>query len=170
MVVAHFLCLRLWHDINFGCISGCKWDRCAFAQFLSVLRPHEVLLDVLHCFLQYTSFGSCICFNYVPGDKGPILFQKLDIKDSYWRCVVQDGAEWNFCYVLPKLDPSEPTQLVVPTCLQMGWLESPGYFCMCSETGRDISEQLAHLPIGSLPEHTSEHLMARKWSQCLETT
>ena len=95
---------------------------------------------------------------WAPGEKGPLMFQKLDIKDGYWRCIVEEGAEWNFCFVLPKVDPNEPTKLVVPTCLQMGWTESPGYFCMCSETGRDVSEQLAHLPIGSLPQHESEHL------------
>ena len=40
----------------------------------------------------------------------------------------------------------------------MGWNESPGYLCMCSETGRDVSEQLALFPLGSLPQHESEHL------------
>ena len=48
------------------------------------------------------------------------MFQKLDIKDGYWRGVVEEEAKWHFCYVLPKLHPDEPTSLVVPKCLQMG--------------------------------------------------
>ena len=95
---------------------------------------------------------------WAPGDDGPLMFQKLDIKDGYWRGVVEKGAEWNFCYVLPKLDPNEPTQLVVPDCLQMGWGESPGYFCMASETARDVGEQLTFLPVGALPTHELEDL------------
>ena len=90
---------------------------------------------------------------WAPGDKGPIFFQKLDIKDGFWRCVVEEGAEWNFCYVLPKLDPKEPTKLVIPNCLQMGWCQSPANFCMGTETARDVVEELSLLPIGTLPEH-----------------
>ena len=35
---------------------------------------------------------------------------------------VEDGAEWNFCYVLPGGDPKDP-ELVVPQALQIwdGW-------------------------------------------------
>ena len=40
----------------------------------------------------------------------------------------------------------------------MGWAESPGYFCMASETARDVSDRLAQLPISSLPAHASKHL------------
>jgi len=93
---------------------------------------------------------------WAPQAQGPLMFQKLDIKDGYWRGVVEQGGEWNFCYVLPKLQDSEPTQLVVPLCLQMGWAESPGYFCTASETARDISEHLCALPIGTLPSHDLE--------------
>ena len=69
-----------------------------------------------------------------PENKGPLLFSKLDIKDGYWRMVVSPVDEWNFAYVLPKLTPDEPTQLVIPTCLQMGWRESASYFCAALET------------------------------------
>jgi hypothetical protein len=31
--------------------------------------------------------------------------------------------------------------LVVPTSLQMGWVESPPYFCAATETSRDISTE-----------------------------
>ena len=95
---------------------------------------------------------------WAPQADGPIMYQKLDIKDGYWRGVVEEEAKWNFCYVLPKLHPDEPTMLVVPKCLQMGWTESPAYFCVASESARDIAEDLAKEPVGSLPKHALEDL------------
>ena len=44
-------------------------------------------------------------------------------------------------------------KLVVPTSLQMGWIESPPYFCAASETARDVGVEYIETPIGSLPEH-----------------
>jgi hypothetical protein len=52
-----------------------------------------------------------------------IFMAKWDIKHGFWRMDVQEGEEWNFCYVLPQRE-GEPTRLVVPTSLQMGWVES----------------------------------------------
>ena len=63
----------------------------------------------------------------------PIYFSKYDISDGFWRMVVAKGSEWNFAYVLPQ-KKGEPTRLVVPSALQMGWKESPGFFCSASET------------------------------------
>jgi hypothetical protein len=74
-----------------------------------------------------------------PKSQGPVLFSKLDIKDGYWRMVVPKEDEWNFAYVLPKAnpqDPDEPTVLVIPSSLQIGWTASPAFFCAASETAR----------------------------------
>ncbi len=62
-----------------------------------------------------------------------IFMAKFDIKDGFWRLDCKTGQEWNFCYVLPQ-PPNQPVKLVVPTSLQMGWIESPPYFCVASET------------------------------------
>ena len=84
----------------------------------------------------------------------PIFFSKYDVSDGFWRMVVAAGAEWNFAYVLPQ-PPGEPLKLVVPNALQMGWKESPGYFCSASETARDVIEQLATSK-AELPMHKFE--------------
>ena len=42
---------------------------------------------------------------------------------------------------------------MVSTSLQMGWIESPPYFCAASETDRDVAVQYIKTPIGSLPNH-----------------
>ena len=81
-----------------------------------------------------------------------IFMAKWDIKDGFWRLDCEQGEEWNFAYVLPPR-PGLPTQLVIPTSLQMGWIESPPYFCAASETARDVAEQYMQLPIGSLQPH-----------------
>jgi hypothetical protein len=56
-----------------------------------------------------------------------INFSKMDLANSYWRMLVELEARWNFAYVIPSA-PGTPTCLVVPSALQMGWNESPGYF------------------------------------------
>jgi hypothetical protein len=38
----------------------------------------------------------------------------------------------------------------------MGWCDSPAYFCAASETARDVADELAQQPTGSLPEHPLE--------------
>eukprot|EP00956_Cyclotella_meneghiniana_P042491 scaffold248501_cov111-Cyclotella_meneghiniana.AAC.2 len=72
---------------------------------------------------------------------------KFDIKDGFWRLNARQGEEWNFAYVLPQRE-GEPTKLVVPLSLQMGWVESPPYFCAASETARDVAAQYTELPVG----------------------
>jgi hypothetical protein len=68
----------------------------------------------------------------------------------------KNGEEWNFAYVLPQRS-DEPIRLVVPTSLQMGWVESPPYFCAASETARDIAMDYANTGLGSLPTHKFTH-------------
>ena len=68
----------------------------------------------------------------------------------------EDKEEWNFAYVLPQCK-GEPIKLVVPTSLQMGWVESPPYFCAASKRARDIAMDYANTNIGSLPPHKFTH-------------
>jgi hypothetical protein len=79
-----------------------------------------------------------------PVKRGPLVFSKLDIKDSYRRGVVRQDEEWNFAYVLPPATLDEPIQLVIPSLLQMGRTDSPSYFCAAFETGRDVAESLVN--------------------------
>lgn len=85
-------------------------------------------------------------------DDAMIFMAKWDVKDGFWRLDCESGEEWSFSYVLPQ-EEGKPPVLVVPTSLQMGWIESPPYFCAASETGRDVAQQYAETPIGSLPPH-----------------
>eukprot|EP00978_Attheya_sp_CCMP212_P018811 scaffold51965_cov62-Attheya_sp.AAC.3 len=90
---------------------------------------------------------------------GPLLFAKLDIKDGYWRMVVAKGEEWHFAYVLPKRKGDTNHHIVVLNSLQMGWAESPPFFCAASETARDIADTLADAPVGTTKPHPLEEYM-----------
>ena len=95
----------------------------------------------------------CIIYAYAEAEEEDIIFAgKMDGKDGFWRCVVAEGQEWNFAYVLPQKE-GEPIRLVIPTSLQMGWIETPGYFCAASETGRNVAKSYAQSKIGSLPNN-----------------
>ena len=86
----------------------------------------------------------------------PFYFVKFDIKDGFWRLAVSSSDAWNFAYALPQLNPTAPIQLVIPTALQMGWCESPPFFCAASETARDVAHLMALRPF--LPAHPLESL------------
>jgi hypothetical protein len=64
----------------------------------------------------------------------------------------KEGEEYNFAYVLPQA-ASGLIQIVVPTSLQMGWVESPPYFCAASETARDIAMDYTNTEVGTVPVH-----------------
>jgi hypothetical protein len=90
----------------------------------------------------------------------PFIFSKLDIKDGFWRMAVSNENAWNFCYVLPSHDTTtsiNDIELVVPNSLQMGWCESPPFFCASTETARDVIATL--IDGDSLPKHEFEHIM-----------
>ena len=89
------------------------------------------------------------------GDDEKIFMAKWDVKDGFWRLQCREGEEWNFAYVLPQ-ESGRPIQLVVPTSLQMGWIESPPYFCAASETARDVAAQYIEAPEGSFRPHKFE--------------
>jgi hypothetical protein len=94
----------------------------------------------------------------------PFMFCKLDIKDGFWRMRVSDDDAWNFAYVLPSLKDNiaeDDIELVIPNSLQMGWCESPPFFCSGSETARDVIEQIMERP--DLPTHRFIDIMLKEF-------
>ncbi len=104
--------------------------------------------------------GKClsrVIHTFTEADDGAKIFMaKWDIKDGFWRMDCATGEEWNFAYVLPQED-RKPITLVVPTSVQMGWVESPPYFCAATETSRDIATEYIETTISSLPHNKFEH-------------
>ena len=91
-----------------------------------------------------------------PGSE-QINFSKVDLSDGFWRLTVDPTERCNFCYVMPR-GPGQPVQIVVPSALQMGWTESPAYFCAATETGRDLIQYLADNRV-ELPQHPLEEFL-----------
>jgi hypothetical protein len=99
-----------------------------------------------------------IIYAFAEADPHSTIFMaKWDIKDGFWRLACESTKEWSFAYVLPSTHNSDAVSLVVPTSLQMGWIESPAYFCAASETARDVAATYAEMPIGSLADHKFLH-------------
>lgn len=102
------------------------------------------------------------------GPNEDVHFQKVDLSDGFWRMIVQEEQKWNFCYVLPQA-PGQETMIVVPSALQMGWAESPGFFASTTETVRDLihkdvrdpESETAKLP-HALETYTEPHQPAKR--------
>ena len=71
----------------------------------------------------------------------PVLFSKIDLADGFWRMTVPPAERYNFAYVMPD-PPGSPIRLVLPSALQMGWCESPGYFCTATDVASDVMEDV----------------------------
>ena len=99
-----------------------------------------------------------LAFMYCVPREETIMFAKIDLSDGFWRMLVRESDKWNFAYVLPGA-AGDPLRLIIPHALQMGWTESPGYFCATTETGRDIMQAL--IDGGTwLPPHVFDSYMS----------
>ena len=111
--------------------------------------PAEAMGQLGSCFRRLVA---TMANNHAPDY--PFRFAKLDVKDGFWRMVVSTIDAWNFTYVLPAANGKQTSlndvELIVPDALQMGWCESPPFFCTASETARDVIQHLlnnqTHLP------------------------
>ncbi len=114
--------------------------------------PSEAVKDIGKVFLHLLQY----MHNTLEGLH--ILFSKLDISDGFWRLVVQGADSYNFAYVLPQQD-GEPIQILMPSAMQMGWIESPPLFCAVTKLAWDLMQHLVDnrvcLPAHLLKDKTS---------------
>jgi hypothetical protein len=88
------------------------------------------------------------------------LVLKTGHQQRVWCLVVQEADSYNFGYVLPQQD-GERIQIVVPTAVQMGWVESPPLFCAVTESARDLMQHLIDNRV-CLPTHLPEDKISIK--------
>ena len=141
-------------SFRFNKKDGSKWESVNSAT--TKLAPQQSMAQLG---LALKRMVATMADNFDPDH--PFKFAKLDIKDGFWRMAVNDENAWNFVYVLPSTNKKvalDDIELVVPNSLQMGWCESPPFFCAGSETARDIIEELLH-DADSLPPHPLEEKM-----------
>jgi hypothetical protein len=87
-----------------------------------------------------------------------VLWSKIDLSDGFWRMIIEAGQEPNFVYEMPAHPEREGKWFVVPSSLQMGWTNSPAYFCATTEATQQIILRLMALLAhnGTLEEHPHE--------------
>jgi hypothetical protein len=73
---------------------------------------------------------------------------------------VQEADSFNFAYVLPQ-QAGEPVRIVVPSAVQMGWVESPPLFCAVTKSAWDLTQHLVDNKV-DLPPHPLEDKMSIK--------
>ena len=76
-----------------------------------------------------------------------IDWNKVDLSDGFWRMVVELGKEYNFVYQMPPRQDQDEDHFVIPSSLQMGWQNSPAYFCTATEAGRELMRRILALSI-----------------------
>ena len=95
------------------------------------LAPDVPVKEIDNVFRRVLKFRDSIAEGEV------VMLAKIYLSYGLWRMIVEEEAKWNFSYVMTELTDMPPS-LVVPSALQMGWSESPEYFCAATETGRDL--------------------------------
>jgi hypothetical protein len=118
---------------------------------MSKLAPTEPVHEigkVLPCLFHFMAS--------TPEDQ-EIRLSKVDLSDGFWRLLAEPTQKWNFCYVIPD-PPGARVRIVAPSALQMGWAESPAYFCAAAKTGRDTIDRLLWEGVDP-PEHPLENFM-----------
>lgn len=68
---------------------------------------------------------------------GPVHLLKVDLSDGYYRVPLNSRGALNLAVAMPST--RRAPLVAVPTVLPMGWLESPPYFCMATETIADYT-------------------------------
>ena len=63
---------------------------------------------------------------------------KMDLSDGFWRMIVEAGKEQNFVFEMPPHPTRKGRHFVVPSALQMGWTNSPPYFCTATDICRKL--------------------------------
>lgn len=92
--------------------------------------------DAMHSILRFMFETNC---------EWEIDWQKIDLSDGFWRMIVESGAEYNFAWQLPKRPEDHETMYVIPSALQMGWKNSPAYFCVATEATRTLIKRILAL-------------------------
>ena len=93
---------------------------------------------------------------------GPVYMAKIDVADGFYRVWVQLADVPKLGVILPTAPGAVPL-IAFPLALPMGWVESPPYFCVLTETACDRANAMlaSHTPVPSLTRtHRLESLAA----------
>ena len=98
------------------------------------MAPDALVKEISNVFHRLLKFICSVCTDYI------CMLSKIELLGGFWRILVELHFKWNSAYMMSN-PPGRPILLVVPSVLQMGWVESPAYFWAATETGRDLIYQ-----------------------------
>lgn len=106
-----------------------------------------------------TAVASMLLFMFDTNSAWEIDWDKIDLSDGFWRMIVEAGEEFNFVFQLPLRKGDKVRWYVVPASLQMGWKNSPAFFCTGTEATRELIRRLLALTAatGINAPHRHEH-------------
>ena len=96
-----------------------------------------------------TALGSLLMYMFDTTSTWEIDWQKVDLSDGFWRMITEAGKEYNFVFQLPEREGDTERHYVVPSSLQMGWKNSPAFFCTGTEATRCLIKRLLALTMAS---------------------
>jgi hypothetical protein len=76
-----------------------------------------------------TAMYAILWFCFATDCTWEIEWQKIDLSNGFWRMIVGNEMEYNFVYQMPQRECDPGRYYFVPSALQMGWMNSPPYFC-----------------------------------------
>ena len=86
-----------------------------------------------------------------------IMWQKIDLSDGFWRMIIESGKEHNFVFQMPMKPGDDTVYYVVPSSLQMGWKNSPAYFCKATDVTKSMIARLLALSLDTGIDNEHEH-------------
>ena len=89
-----------------------------------------------------SSLPSILKYMFETDCEWEIDWQKIDLSDGFWRMIVASGEEFNFVFQMPQRPDDSSIFYVVPSSLQMGWKNSPAYFCVATLTARELVKRI----------------------------
>jgi hypothetical protein len=87
---------------------------------------------------------------------GPVYLLKVDLSDGFYRVWLNLRDIPKLALVLPPLTGSNEPLVALPLALPMGWVESPPWFSVVTETGADLANARLLRPINNVPAHRLE--------------
>ena len=89
-------------------------------------------------------------------EEGPVRVSKLDVTDTYQCVTLQPSQVGGFAYAVLSVPDDYVIIICIDLVLPMGWVDSPNFFCVFSETLTDVANALvgADLPVpayGAIP-------------------
>ena len=156
--------MRFFGDkLKLSCIMEVPHERCRPRIILNLLAEldegmpnvndttdREVALDSMQFWRTFHRILQAIW--EADPSKRPARVTKIDVADASHHGIIWTSQVVSFAYVIPLAADNDSVIIFVNMVLLMGWVGSPNFFCVFSETLADVVNALVHTSI-PVPEY-----------------